>query len=107
MSRARRSDLPRDAPLLAQDRAALDSAGWRRNVEAARYRSVDVKLNIGRSNRGFEFQKCRQRFIRTQKESVTVAAMCVCNPDRSPVGTGSPIFSDDSLRFKTASDQGV
>jgi hypothetical protein len=35
-------------------------------------------------NRGFEFHKRRQQFIRTHNETLPVAAMCVHNPDRSP-----------------------
>src|SRR5205823_6202498 len=31
----KRFDLPRHAPLLAEDRAALDTPGWRRRLEAA------------------------------------------------------------------------
>ena len=34
----------------------------------------------------FEFKKRRQLFIRTHNETLSVAAMCVSNPDRSPVG---------------------
>jgi hypothetical protein len=38
-----------------------------------------------RANRRFEFQKRRQLFIRMHNETLSVAAMCVSNPDRSPV----------------------
>jgi hypothetical protein len=31
-------------------------------------------------NRRFEFQKRRQFFIRTRNETLSVVAMCVCNP---------------------------
>ena len=37
------------------------------------------------ANRRFQFQKSRQLFIRTHNEAVTVAAVRVCNPDRSSV----------------------
>jgi hypothetical protein len=37
-------------------------------------------------NRRFEFEKRAQLFIRTHNKLLSVAAMCVCNPDRSPVG---------------------
>jgi hypothetical protein len=37
------------------------------------------------ANRGFEFDKRSQLFIRVQDETLSVPAMCVCNPDRSPV----------------------
>jgi hypothetical protein len=40
----------------------------------------------GRVNRRFEFDKSRQLFIRVHNEPLSVAAMRVCNPDRSPVG---------------------
>jgi hypothetical protein len=39
-----------------------------------------------RSNPCIEFEKHRQFFIRTHNESLSVAAMRVSNPDRSPVG---------------------
>ena len=35
---------------------------------------------------GFQFQKRSQLFIGTYNVTLSVAAMCVCNPDRSPVG---------------------
>jgi hypothetical protein len=35
-------------------------------------------------NRRFEFQKRSQLFIRVHNETLSVAAMCVSNPDRSP-----------------------
>ena len=38
------------------------------------------------ANRRFEFQKRRQLFIRTHNETLSVVAMRVSNPDRSPVG---------------------
>jgi hypothetical protein len=37
-------------------------------------------------SRRFEFHKRSQLFIRTHNETLSVAAMCVCNKDRSPVG---------------------
>jgi hypothetical protein len=37
------------------------------------------------SNRRFQFDKRSQLFIRTHNETLSVVAMCVCNPDRSPV----------------------
>jgi hypothetical protein len=36
--------------------------------------------------RGFQFQKCSELFIRTHDEMLSVAAMRVSNPDRSPLG---------------------
>jgi hypothetical protein len=38
------------------------------------------------TNRRFQFQKSGQPFIRTHNETLSVAAVCVCNPDRSPFG---------------------
>jgi hypothetical protein len=38
------------------------------------------------ANGRFEFQKRAQLFIRTHNETLSVVAMCVCNPDCSPVG---------------------
>jgi hypothetical protein len=37
-------------------------------------------------NGRFEFQKASQLFIGTHNEPLSIVAMCVCNPDRSPVG---------------------
>jgi hypothetical protein len=64
-------------------------------------------------NRRFEFQKRCQLFIRTHNEALTVAAMRVNNPDRSPVAVDgcdtaptpsgfAEIVSDDSpsARFR-------
>jgi hypothetical protein len=34
----------------------------------------------------FKFQKRRQLFIRSHNETLSVVAVCVCNPDCSPVG---------------------
>jgi hypothetical protein len=37
-------------------------------------------------DRWFQFQKRSQLFLRVRNETFSVAAMCVCNPDCSPVG---------------------
>jgi hypothetical protein len=37
------------------------------------------------SNRRFEFEKRSQLFIRANYETLSIAAMCVSNPDCSPV----------------------
>jgi hypothetical protein len=37
------------------------------------------------ADRWFQFQKRTQLFIRSQNETLSVAAMCVSNPDCSPV----------------------
>jgi len=34
-------------------------------------------------NRGFQFHKCRQLFIRLHNKTLSIAAMRVNNPDRS------------------------
>jgi hypothetical protein len=34
----------------------------------------------------FKFNKRRHLFIRTHNETLSIVAMCVSNPDRSPVG---------------------
>ena len=44
-----------------------------------------VRLPNGRSNRRFEFQKRSQLFILVHKETLSVVAVRVCNPDRSSV----------------------
>jgi hypothetical protein len=36
------------------------------------------------ANRRFKFQKRRQLFIRMNNETLSVVAMCISNPDRSP-----------------------
>jgi hypothetical protein len=38
------------------------------------------------SNRQFKFRKRSQLFIRTHNETLSVVAVRVCNPDRSPAG---------------------
>jgi len=38
------------------------------------------------ANRRFKFKKHSQLFIRSHSETLSVAAMCVNNPDRLPVG---------------------
>jgi hypothetical protein len=49
-----------------------------------------VRLPGGRrdcaANRRFKFQKSRQLFIRVHNETLSLAAMCVRDKDRSPVG---------------------
>jgi hypothetical protein len=37
------------------------------------------------SNRRFQFQKRSQLFIRVHNQALSVAAMRVCNPNRSPL----------------------
>jgi hypothetical protein len=41
---------------------------------------------VRRANCPFEFDKRGQPFIGTHNETLPVVAMCVCNPDLSPVG---------------------
>jgi hypothetical protein len=33
----------------------------------------------------FKFNKRRQQFIRSHDETLSIVAMCVCNPDRAPL----------------------
>src|SRR5882724_445806 len=40
---------------------------------------------VSSSNRRFKFKKRRQFFIRTHNETLSVVAVCVSNPDRSPL----------------------
>jgi hypothetical protein len=46
---------------------------------------------VASSNRRLQFNKRRQLFIRSHNETLSVAAMRVCNPDRLPVMTSSTI----------------
>jgi hypothetical protein len=43
-------------------------------------------MSIARANRRFQFNERRQLFIGSHNEPLSVAAMRVCNPDRSPAG---------------------
>ena len=45
-----------------------------------------VRLPGGGANRHFQFQKRSQSFIRAHNETLSVAVMRLCNPDRSSVG---------------------
>jgi len=59
-----------------------------------RYNDVEFGKNLAKQSRQFaasanlqfEFHKRRQLFIRVHNETLSVVAMRVCNPDRSPVG---------------------
>jgi len=44
---------------------------------------LDILLT-NRPRRRFEFEKSGEPLIRAHKETLSVAAMCVCNKDRSP-----------------------
>ena len=46
---------------------------------------VSIVRSIGGTNRPLQFQKRRQLFIRVHNVTLSVAAMRVSNPDRSPV----------------------
>jgi hypothetical protein len=46
----------------------------------------DLLQNIKVARGRFEFKKRRQLFIRTHNEPLSVVAVCINNPDRSPVG---------------------
>ena len=45
-----------------------------------------AKLLILKPNRRFEFEKTRSAFRQHGQEALTVTAMRVSNPDRSPLG---------------------
>jgi len=45
-----------------------------------------VKAIRSNANRRFEFKERRQQFIRPHNETLFVASMRVCDPDRSSVG---------------------
>jgi hypothetical protein len=44
------------------------------------------RLFAASADRRFQFQKSRQLFIGMHNETLPVVAVCVSNPDRSPVG---------------------
>jgi hypothetical protein len=41
---------------------------------------------VANANRFFQFHKRSQLFIGVHNETLSVGAVCLCNPDRSPVG---------------------
>jgi hypothetical protein len=43
-------------------------------------------IELNDSNRRFDFQNSRQLFVRVHDEPLSVVAMRVRNPDRSPFG---------------------
>jgi hypothetical protein len=64
--------------------------------------AVSCCAESGRVNRRFEFQKRRQLFIRVHNETLSIVAMCVCNPDRSHDGVnfrGAPRFDATGAIF--------
>ena len=48
--------------------------------------STTSQDNSATTNRRLGFQKRAQLFIRSRNKTLSVAAMRVCNPDRSPAG---------------------
>jgi hypothetical protein len=54
-----------------------------------------VKKIRASPTRRFEFQKRRQLLIRSCNETLSVVAMCVCNPDRSPFAIHSKNMTND------------
>jgi len=52
----------------------------------------------------FEFKESGQLLIRMHNETPSVIPMCVCNPERSPVGINAQAFRD---RVKAAVWLGV
>ena len=51
-----------------------------------KYSSLPARVIVVAIARRFKFQKRSQLFIRTHNEPLSVVAMRVCDPDRSPVG---------------------
>jgi hypothetical protein len=45
------------------------------------------------TNRPFQFNKRSQLFVGMHNKTLSIAAMCVCNPDRSPAAGTSPWVS--------------
>src|SRR5436189_4681632 len=64
---------------------SLDHLEDRRSKQFRGSLQSSLLLPLSDSNRKFEFQKGSQLFIRAHKETFSVVAMSVCNPDRSPV----------------------
>jgi hypothetical protein len=51
------------------------------------FRSTISSMKLAETpNSRFQFQKRGQYFVRVHNESLSVAVMCICNPDCSPVG---------------------
>jgi hypothetical protein len=44
------------------------------------------RQTAARADRRFKFEERSQLFIRTRNQTLSIAAMCVSNPYRSPVG---------------------
>ena len=69
-------------------------SSWRQNISPT-CPTVLLKTTLKRQSSdthrsvvyfGFEFHKRSQLFIPTHNETLSVVAMCVCDPDRLPVG---------------------
>jgi hypothetical protein len=56
------------------------------DAECAENRASLSRQFAASADRPFQFQKRRQLFICLHNEQLSVAAMCISNPDRSPVG---------------------
>jgi hypothetical protein len=52
-----------------------------------------------KASRCFEFDKRCQRFIRSHNETLSVAAMRVCNPNRSPFGIACEVWKRHAKAF--------
>jgi hypothetical protein len=61
--------------------AALSSLAWHNPTE-----NQPISRMPRHRAQATELEKRRQFFIRVHNESLSVSAMCVGNPDRSPVG---------------------
>ena len=56
-------------------------------------------VNTVFANRRFTFHKRSQLFVGMHNKTLSVAAMCVCNPDRSPFTTLPLRRSSNSIRL--------
>ena len=72
-----------------------------------KYSLLPARVMVVAIARRFKFQKRSQLFIGTHNEALSVAAMCVCNPDRSPRTESAvetqPKLQPASLRFLCSS----
>jgi hypothetical protein len=57
-----------------------------RQLSSVILRAPAILWAFRRTNRNVQFHKRSQQFIRAHNETLSVVAMCVCNPDRSPFG---------------------
>jgi hypothetical protein len=56
------------------------------NVDSKKSVASLSRQSAASANRRFEFRKRGQLFLGVHNETLSVAVMCVCDPDCSPVG---------------------